>query len=403
MNKHYDIIIIGAGLVGTSLAVALANTHLQIALIEAAPERSLDPSDPAGRCIVLSPATNAIFTTLNIWSQLEEFVTPITTIHISDKGHFGATRVRAHEMKCDVLGYSIPAVAIAATLQQKLAHATNLTLIQPAMVSAINGNSLTVNEQELSATLIIAADGANSTTLTKLGITSTTTDYNQSAVVTNVTCSQPHQNIAYERFTTEGPIALLPIDRDAKPANQRMTLVWTTTHEHAKTLAALSDAEFLKQLQQTFGYRAGGFTALTKRTCYPLNLTISDKQFREGILVLGNAAHALHPVSAQGFNLGLRDVAQLAETLLQAPVETIGDSAVLSAYVAARAEDQQTTIQYTDDLIRIFSNDALLITPLRSCGLSLLNALPLLKNHITHRAMGFRGRASRLLRGLKLS
>lgn len=403
MSKHYDIIIIGAGLVGASLAAALADTHLQIALIEAAPERVHDPRDPAARCIVLSPATKTIFTTLGIWPQLEEFLTPITTIHISDKGHFGVTRVRAEELDVDALGYSITAVAIAVALQQKLATANNITLLQPAAITAINGNTLTVNEQELSATLIIAADGANSSTLTKLGISSTLTDYNQSAVVTNVTCNQTHQGIAYERFATEGPIALLPIDHAAKPANHRMTLVWTTTHEHAKTLAALSDVEFLEQLQQTFGYRAGRFTALTKRTCYPLNLVVSDEQQRQGVLVLGNAAHALHPVSAQGFNLGLRDVAQLAETLLQVPVETIGDEAVLSAYVAARAEDQQATIQYTDDLIRIFSNDALFITPFRSWCLSLLNALPLLKNHITHRAMGFRGRASRLLRGLKIS
>lgn len=397
MAEKYDIIIVGGGLVGASLAVALANTDLSIAIVEAQPERQIDINNVDTRSIVLSYATEKIFKTLKVWNKLLTYLTPIKMIHISDKGHFGVTRLRAADHGVDAMGYSISAPVLAKVLYEYIDQADNITWIRPATVTTLTEKSISVNNQEINAKLIIAADGGHSKICELLGISSETTDYNQSAVVANITCQQDHQCTAYERFTQEGPMALLPI------RGQRMTLVWTTTHDKAKKLASLDEAEFLIQLQHTFGYRAGKFIAANKRSCYPLNLTVSEEQVKKGILILGNAAHALHPVSAQGFNLGLRDVAQLAEELLSVEKSQVGDPKLLAKYLAARKDDQEATIRYTDDLVRIFSTDAFPITPVRGWMLSKLNNMPLVKNMIARRAMGFRGKASKLLRGIELS
>lgn len=396
MVKNYDIIIIGGGLVGASLAVALAEKDLSIAIIEASSAREINPYANDARAIVLSESTKKIFQTLKIWIDLAGYITPITMVHISDRGHFGVTRIQAKDCNLSEVGNAISAPALAMILYKQLEVANNVSWIRPAKVTEISNDYVVINDEKIIAKLIVIADGVNSQTIKLLGIDNAITDYNQSAVVANITLDREHKNIAYERFTAEGPIALLPVRGGC------MTAVWTMTHDKAKQCRELSEEKFLHALQEAFGFRAGKFLQATQRMIYPLNLSLSDSQEKNGILILGNAAHALHPVSGQGFNLGLRDVAELAEIILSYGKEKISDVKLIKDYLLLRKRDQDSTVRYTDDLIRLFSSDAFPLTPLRGFGLSALNNFPPLKKIIAKRAMGFRGRASKLLRGISL-
>ncbi len=382
--SYFDIVIIGGGLVGASLALALQKTHSSIAIIETQADRPIATDDANGRFIALSHASKKIFTQLEIWPALQAVLYPIKTIHISDKGHFGITRIRAEEQQVDALGFSIQAQQLARVLYESLG--ANVTWLRPATVMAVNEIAQTLDilldsiPQTIQAGWIIIADGANSSTRELLGIAHTVTDYQQSAVVANVTVEKSHHDTAFERFTTTGPIALLPI------GEKKMALVWTTTLEEVKQLQQIDESIFLQKLHAVFGNRLGQFTHVTQRVCYPLQLTVSQEQTRAGIIILGNAAHALHPVAAQGFNLALRDVMALAELL-----QTESDrQALLTTYQQQRHYDQQQTIQFTNDLLAIFSNQVWPITPLRGFALSTLDNIPFLKRFIAKRAMGFR-------------
>lgn len=396
MKNNYDLIIVGGGLVGASLGLALMDSDLRIAIIESQPATILSPNDPNVRSIVLSYTSEQIFKTLGLWSELEPYLTPISLIHISDRGHFGVTRIDPQDYGLSNMGHAISVVALADALFKKLESAKNITWIRPAKVTAIDGKRLTVNDEIIEGNLIIAADGSQSTLRNLLNIEAEVIDYQQTAVVCNVTLDRDHRNIAYERFTVNGPIALIP--HQAK----QMTAVYTTHDDLAQQNIATTESEFLKTLQTEFGYRAGAFIAVGKRSLYSLKATIVTEQHLDKVMMLGNSAHAVHPVSGQGFNLSLRDVAQLAENLLLQFPKDLSDTTFLQNYFAQRKANQEATVQYTDDLVRIFSTDAFPVTPLRSLFLHELNNFSWIKRRIVRGAMGFRGASSRLVRGLKI-
>ena len=399
MTKRYDIIIVGAGLVGLSLALALKNSSLTIGIIEAKKCVDMSFNEVDARSIALSYSTKKIFDTLGIWRRLVSDTTPITKIAISDAGHFGKTRISAQQQHLSALGFSVQLPLLAKVLRAQLQLATNITWHQPATVENIHEHTLYLKDatQRLSAKVIIAADGHHSKTRELLGIAVQEKDYQQSVIATNVTLSREHQHIAYERFTKNGPLALLPIEKN------RMALVWTTTPEQADSLFALDEQQFLQQLQRIFGYSAGEFIQVSRRVVYPLIATVAQQQIKPGVVILGNAAHTLHPVAAQGFNLALRDVARLAELLITADADNLGDVKLLQQYQAACQLDQQQTIAFTNLLINVFSNDIFPVTLARNLGLSFLDKIPPLKKLLTKRAMGFRGKATKLLRGLPLA
>lgn len=389
MNKKYDIVIVGGGLVGLSLALALKNTDLSVAMIEIKPATVLTDEDVNSRSIALSYASMQIFSALGIWSTLKTHSTAIRNIHISDKGHFGVTRISAQELAVDALGYSVQAKRIALTLEQQLANQHNVSVYRPAELKNIDldARQLSVVYAEktvkLQANLIVAADGQDSSVKKHLGIANQVIDYNQSALVSNVNLDRDHKAIAYERFTQQGPIALLPID------TQRMALVWTDTPQRIKQLMAQDEQTLLANLQKHVGYRAGQFIALSQRFSYSVNFVKADEQIRPGLLLLGNAAHSLHPVAAQGFNLGLRNVKRVAKCLSES-TQLLGSLSQLQTCLQHCRADQQQTIGFTNCLLDIFSHQHFPITPLRGMGLSVLNNLPYLKNLIARRAMGLR-------------
>ena len=406
MNPTHDIIIIGGGLVGASLACALHHSALRIGVIEASPLASSTQPNHDDRTLALAYGSKRIFEAIGVWDELAPNVTPIARIHISDRGHFGATRLSAAEAQLPALGYTVAHLVLGAALLKTLQGSESIEWLCPAEMTAIHvaPESAVVSvrhdnqDKTLTARLVIAADGTHSVVRQAMGITAARTEYHQTAIVTNVTPSLPHANTAYERFTDTGPLALLPL------ADNRCAVVWSAREEQAKTLLGWSDAEFIHQLQQRFGDRLGVFTRLGSRTSYPLALTRVPEQVRERIALIGNAAHTVHPVAGQGFNLGLRDVAALAEVVSDArhAGEDIGELRVLRRYADWRRRDNQVTSAFTNGLIRVFSNNFFPLMLMRNAGLVAVDLLPGVKRGFVRVTSGLAGKLPRLARGLPL-
>lgn len=405
MNKSTDIIIIGGGLVGASLACALAPTGLRIAMVEAHEPRTGGQPSYDDRTTALAYGSRQIFNALGVWPEIaERGACPIEHIHISDKGRFGFARLHARELDMEALGYVVVNRVMGEALYATLNRLDAVSLVCPATVNDVqqHGDHMRCvvdqagNTIELEAKLVVLADGGRSGLREKLGFTFEQKDYQQTAVVTSVACSKPHNNTAYERFTNTGPLAALPL------YDGRVGIVWTTTPEHVDTLLAWDDATFIRELQQRFGYRLGQFSEPGKRVSYPLYLTRLKQQYRERLLLVGNAAHAVHPVGGQGFNLGLRDVAALAEVLSEAVGNNrdIGSKEVLEQYMNWRTRDNRRVNQFTDSMIRIFANDIPLLAAGRNMALNIIDMLPFVKRGFTRRTSGLNGRLPRLSRGL---
>ncbi|GAC1628307.1 MAG: 2-octaprenyl-6-methoxyphenyl hydroxylase [Nevskia sp.] len=390
MNETSDVVIVGGGLVGASLAVALAHSPLRVTLVEAA----LPPASPPAwdeRCIALNDASRRIFAALGLWDALAAEAEPITATHISERGRFGTTRFDAREAGLEALGYNLPLRAIGAALTQALAAAPNLALIQPARVIGISANAQAVSitiEHEAGATatldakLVVAADGARSALRELLGIAAQTRDYAQHALVSAVRLARPHRGVAYERFTPDGPLALIP-----KP-EQAASLVWTVASAQAETLLALSDADYLAAAQDLFGGRLGRFAALGARRGYALSRVMSEALTAPRTVFIGNAAQSLHPVAAQGFNLGLRDVAALAERLAGEAAADPGAAIVLADYEQARARDRGRVSDFTDALVRTFSNRLPGLSQARHWGLVAVDLAPPLRAAVLRQHLG---------------
>lgn len=399
MQHDYDLVIAGGGLAGNCLALALKETGLKIAIIEAGTREQLHDSPAGDRALALAAGTVKMLEALGIWQGISQAATAIENIHISDQGHFGKVRLSAQQEHVEALGYVITARDIEAHVA-KLVTESDIELICPArLVGLMSGNdavnvSLKRGDEPLniSAKLLVGADGGNSSVRKLLEIPQHITDYGQTALVTTVKASRLHNNTAFERFTASGPLALLPVDSD------HCAVVWTRSSEDADALMSGSETDFLAGLQQCFGYRLGELSMEAPRRAFPLSLIRAEKMVAARTVIIGNAVHHLHPVAGQGFNLGLRDVVQLAEMIIKQYQENrdIGDADFLTAYAESRQQDHDKTIGFTNSVVRIFSNDWLALAAARNIGLALLDHIPAAKALLTRHAMGLAGRLPRL-------
>lgn len=409
MSAEHDVVIVGGGLVGASLACALASTDARqnIALIEAAPYRGAQAPSEDDRSIALSYASRLIFSAIGVWDAIDPAdIGPIHRIHISDRGRPGLTHFDRRDVGADALGYVVPARALGAALWQRLHTYPAIKIYAPAELTAMTAEEssarLTLKYEggthNVRARLVVGADGARSAVRTLLGVTARTVDYGQTAIVTNIVPERAHEHTAYERFTAHGPLALLPL------TGRRCGVVLSVRTPDAQTWLALSDEEFLQRLQTEFGARLGRIEKIGKRQSYPLSLTHIDDYAHTRTLLIGNAAHSLHPVAGQGFNLGLRDVAVLAELIVDTARAggDIGAAAMLRQYADWRRRDTVAMTRFTDGLIRVFSTDNWPLVLGRSIGLLAMDVLPPLKRSLLRRTLGFGGRLPRVLRGLPL-
>jgi 2-octaprenyl-6-methoxyphenol hydroxylase len=398
-NDEFDLLIVGGGMVGGSLALALQHSHLRIALVEAQPLKTHSQPSYDDRGIALSFGSQRIFESMQLWPDIAPAATAIKHIHISDRGRFGVTRLSAEQENVPALGQVLTARELGQTLNHQLQAQADLELYCPARVSAVQQYSDHVNVtldsgKTLKAKLLVAADGKDSTIRSLLGLDAWQQQYQQTAVTANISTDKPHQGWAYERFTDSGPMALLPM------SDNRSSLVWTVKSGEEQALLAASDADFLAQLQQRFGYRAGRFVRVGQRHSHPLTLMQADMPAQQRILFIGNAAHSLHPIAGQGFNLGLRDVAVLADILADA--EDCGDMRLIQAYQQWRQQDQDQVVSATDRLVKLFSNDISVLGHARGAGLALLDTLPPLKSWLARQSMGLANKQPRLGRGIRL-
>ena len=419
-ETEFDVAIVGGGLVGISLACALGQLQPapKVALIEAHDYSTLPPPGFDSRTVALSFSSRQIFGALNLWSSMVDRVTPINTIHISDRGHPGMTRLHAHEQAVEALGYVVESRVLGEVLFKAMHEAEHIRLFAPARVTNVDIEETVASleldidygdidivdsSQTITAKLIVAADGTDSFVRKQLNVSQRVWDYKQAAVIANVATSKPHNNIAYERFTDSGPMALLPLAPFEADAN-RYGLVWTVPGKNVEQVLAMSDEEFAKALTDRFGHRVGDFVRVGKRSSYPLGLTHVSEHIRHRLAFIGNAAHTLHPVAGQGFNLGLRDVAALVEVIKQAALEErdMGDLKTLKEYAQWRSKDHATTILFTDALVRIFSNNFTPLVAARNAGLIAMEMFSPLRKRLTRHAMGYIGKASMLARGLEL-
>jgi 2-octaprenyl-6-methoxyphenol hydroxylase len=386
-ENDYDILIVGGGLTGLALGCAIRHLPLRIGIIDATTHIS------DNRSIALSRGSQQFFEQQKLWSMLADAAACIKQVHVSDKGHFGMTRFTAEESRVPALGYVIPYKNLQNTLSQTLtiqgSMRASINWICPATVQSMspseNGWALTVNTgQTYTAQLIIAADGANST-IRKLQEIPVIEQYaGQTAIIANVHITRPHKHIAYERFTSKGAIALLPIDE------KTYALIWTVPTEEAASYLALETKTFLSKLQHEFGYRLGRFTDATPRYSHVLKQCYAEQQIKPGIVLLGNAAHTLHPIAAQGFNLGLRDIDCLAKMIEQAlnRHQSLGELKILEKYVNQRIGDQKKLMQFTNGLVRLFSHPSSIVRIPCNLGLLALNFPSPLKKAACRYAMG---------------
>ena len=402
----FDVAIVGGGMVGATLAVALAPLHLRVALIEAVPHNAASQPSFDERTTALSNGSRRILETIGVWRAVNAQATPIAKIHVSDRGRFGFARIDASEQGLPAMGYVLPNRALGSALWSLL-PSPGIKIFCPAEVSGLAANEAAVKIEiaeagakiAIDAKLIVAADGAQSVVRSAFGVAAEVRDYNQTAVITTVLPQRFHDNVDYERFTPEGPLALLPLD------GGRCTLVLTFAKDAAQSALAWSDQEFLAEVQRRFGFRLGRFLKVGRRVPYPLSLTQSDRTSAPRCVIIGNAAQGLHPVAGMGFNLGLRDAACLAELIAEnlASDADPGSAKLLSEYDAWRRADRGGVIAFTDGLVRLFSNPLSGVARLRNLGLLAFDLLPPAKSALSRLSTGGGGRVPKLARGVALT
>jgi len=413
MKTEYDLLIVGGGMVGASLACALLplarRYQLSIALVEAMPlpEAGSSVYQPSydARSTALAYGARTFYEQLGIWAELNRHLTAIDRIHVSDKGQFGATRLNAEQEQVEALGYVVENRWLGQVLLQHIREQGRdlIDFICPAEVAQMQpcktGYEVELSapeSQRIGARLVVMADGGRSALRSRMGIGYTEQPYGQYAIVANLSLDRPHRNIAYERFTATGPIALLPAETLA--GEHRCALVWTLPDDELAAVSDLSDAAFLKRLQEHFGYRAGRFIRAGARHHYPLKLVQADEQVRRGLVVLGNAAHALHPIAGQGYNLALRGVVGLVE-MIAAQCEQggeLGDLTALQSYEEKRRKDQFRTIEFSDRTMKLFTSHNSLLRLGRMAGLQFMDICPSAKTLFARAAMGLDMPAMRL-------
>jgi 2-octaprenyl-6-methoxyphenol hydroxylase len=435
-DTRVDVAIIGGGMVGASLAVALAGTGISTMLVEGtAPGSKTQPSFD-DRTTALGNASRRIFHGLGVWDRLAPEAAAIRTIHVSDAGHFGFARLNAAEQGIDAFGYVVPNRLIGAALWERLQGAKDVLLRVPARPERVEigdqgvtfmlagntpaGNSSVGNTpsgegsagESVTARLVVAADGAHSVVRAAAGIEADVEDYDQIAIVANVAADRPHDGTAYERFTQSGPLAVLPLHDGS------YGVIWTCAPARAAEVLSLDNNSYLRELQERFGWRAGRFVRAGVRASYPLKLTRAATTVATRTVLIGNAAQALHPVAGQGFNLGLRDAAMLAEVIVGARSAaaagagwnaTAGDGAdvgspeLLRQFAAWREGDRNGVVRFTDGLVKMFADTRPGAGVLRNLGLLLFDLSPPAKSALARVSAGFAGPTPRLARGLGLT
>ena len=399
-DKQFDIVIIGGGLIGASLGIVLHGHGLKVAILEANKLSVSTQPNYDDRAIALAYGSRCIFEGMGLWSKMHELVTPINDIHISDQGHFGVTRINHRDENVEALGYVITAREMGKVLLKSLKAKKDIHVISPATLTelkfatdhAICSVETASGTQELSTRLVIAADGGQSTVRKMLGFAASNRSYEQTAIIANISTELAHKNVAYERFTPNGPLALLPMP------DERCAIVWTHANNQAQEIMTLNDADFIQQLQKSFGNRLGRITNVGKRQAYPLSLVRAKQQSQHRLVLIGNAAHTLHPIAGQGFNLGLRDVAALAQLIIDAQKShsDIGHIDLLSHYSKWRKHDQEIITGFTHSLVKIFSTAFEPLAIARNMGLVATDIMPPLKHLLAKHTMGIAGKLPKL-------
>lgn len=388
-QRIFDVLIIGAGLVGNSLALAIAD-FAKTAIIEANPLNVKSLLDE--RALALSAATRRILTALDVWKMIQPHSTPISQVHVSESGHFGATRFSAADYGMDALGYTVTAHTLTEILKQSVLNKSAIESFYSSRVEQItpvpDGYRVQVQTQKgmqiFTTRLLIGADGAQSPTRKLLGIASKQEDYAQTALTACMTLTRAHRNIAYERFAEDAVLAALPM------IDNRAVIVWTIKTTYAKELEKLTNTDFCSRFQAAFGYRLGRFIQVEKRLAYPVRGLRALEQIRPHAVLIGNAAHTLHPVAAQGFNLSLRDVAVLVQVIMDALAarENPGHLSQLEKYLHQREKKQLETMAMTEGVINSFSKKTLPWKLLKKSGFLGLEIFPAAKNVFAKHAMG---------------
>ncbi|WKE65116.1 2-octaprenyl-6-methoxyphenyl hydroxylase [Gallaecimonas kandeliae] len=378
-----DILVVGGGMVGATLAWGLGRRfpHWSVGVVEAVAQDDSHQPSFDDRVIALSAGSVAGLEELGLWGDLQHQAQPISHIHVAEKGGFGRAQLHAEDYQVQALGQVLPVAAIGQVLHRKL----QCQWFCPDRIAEIEQgqDALAVtlaSGQRLQTRLLVVADGGNSPTRALLGMGASRQDYGQHAIIANVRTQKPHQGWAFERFTETGPLALLPMTRN------RLNLVLCVRPEEVEATLSLDDQGFLQLLQRRFGWRLGAFLEVGERHCYPLSLIQADSLRANRALVVGNAAHSLHPIAGQGFNLGLRDVLVLLDCLAG---DDPGHWQGLAAWEGRRQGDLQRTIGTTDTLARLFANDHFPLYLGRNLGLGLLNHLPLAKHRLAWQMLGW--------------
>ena len=416
--ERYDLVIVGGGLIGGALACALAPCGLRIAIVEAVAAEAAHHPSYDERVIALSSGSCRILEGIGLWDAIAPAAEPIRGVHVSERGACGFVRLEpaqtgvptgvpsGAELGVKAFGQVTPVRAIGAATRAMLAAAPGIDWWCPAQLERLRpaGDEVVLEVHGatgmrcLRARLVVAADGGNSPVREAAGITTEEHPYGQDAIITTVTPDRPRPGWAFERFTDSGPLAMLPMTEG------RWSVVWTCRQEETASLLALTDEAFLARLQACFGWRLGRLGQAAARRAYPLRLRLATETIGPRLVLIGNAAHTLHPVAGQGINLGLRDVAALAEVLADAAVAAAdpGSSQVLDQYREWRGRDQQVTATLTDTLVRLFTVPWAPVRFARNLGLLGLDLLPPARRRLARHFMGLDGRLPRLARGLSL-
>lgn len=383
--KHVPIVIVGGGPVGSVLALSLQQQGIAFTMLEA---REKGASHQDKRALALSYGTRLVLEKLSVWDAVEAQATAINTIHISQRGGLGRTKLTAAEHNLPAIGYVVSYGALTQALDAVLdtsnvLYGAEATEIQTSAEKSTVTFKHAETVQSLSADLLVVADGGRSLNAIE-GIAKETKEYGHDALVTKVQAELPHNNIAYERFTPDGPMALLPNgERD-------FSLVWTGEKASIDALLQLDDLTFLKELHQAFGDRVGRFLSVEKRMSFPLKLSTlkpADAPHLAGLhlAIIGNAAQTMHPVAGQGFNVGIRDAWTLADVIIQTPANALGSEGMLKQYSQQRKRDTRGGLLFTDLLVNVFSNDLIGVGSLRGAGLGLLELFKPAKNLLVSR------------------